>query len=74
MKKSPWASAHAVRSPCTELLKLWLFSLNRDYATPDDVKFLAPHVLSHRLIPTGGRKAKTIVERLLRSVADSIVV
>ncbi|NER29230.1 MAG: MoxR family ATPase [Symploca sp. SIO1C4] len=40
----------------------------RDYALPDDIKFLAPHVLSHRLIPTGGRKAKTIVERLLRSV------
>ncbi len=45
------------------------FLMDRDYATPDDVKFLAPHVLSHRLIPTGGRKAKTIVERLLRSVA-----
>lgn len=40
----------------------------RDYAIPDDIKFLAPHVLSHRLIPTGGRRAKTIVERLLRSV------
>lgn len=40
----------------------------RDYAIPDDVKFLAPCVLSHRLIPTGGRRAKTIVERLLRSV------
>jgi MoxR-like ATPase len=29
---------------------------------------LAPHVLSHRLIPAGGRQAKTIVERLLRTV------
>jgi len=44
------------------------FLIGRDYAIPDDVKFLAPHVLSHRLIPAGGRKAKTIVERLLRSV------
>jgi len=44
------------------------FLNGRDYAIPDDVKFLAPHVLSHRLIPTGGRKAKTIVERLLRSI------
>ncbi len=41
----------------------------RDYAIPDDVKFLAPHVLSHRLIPTGGRQAKPIVEQLLRSVS-----
>jgi len=41
---------------------------NRDYTTPDDVKELAPHVLSHRLIPAPGRKGKTVVEKLLRSV------
>ena len=41
---------------------------SRDYVIPDDVKFLAPHVLSHRLIPAGGRRAKPIVEQLLRSV------
>ena len=40
----------------------------RDYIIPDDVKLLAPHVLSHRLIPAGGRRAKPIVEQLLRSV------
>lgn len=45
------------------------FLSDRDYAIPDDVKFLAPHVLSHRLIPAGGRKAKTVVEKLLRSVS-----
>jgi len=45
------------------------FLNGRDYAIPDDVKFLVPHVLCHRLIPTGGRKAKTIVERLLRSIS-----
>lgn len=44
------------------------FLQGRDYAIPDDVKFLAPYVLSHRLITSGGRRAKTIVERLLRSV------
>ncbi|MBR8836670.1 MAG: MoxR family ATPase [Stigonema ocellatum SAG 48.90 = DSM 106950] len=44
------------------------FLLGRDYTIPDDVKFLAPHVLCHRLIPAGGRRAKTVVERLLRSV------
>ncbi|MEG4083154.1 MoxR family ATPase [Microcoleus sp. POL10_C6] len=44
------------------------FMEGRDFATPDDVKYLAPHVLSHRLIPAGGRRAKTIVDKLLRSV------
>jgi MoxR-like ATPase len=44
------------------------FISGRDFATPDDVKDLAPHVLSHRLIPAGGKRAKTIVDKLLRSV------
>ncbi|TVQ16961.1 MAG: MoxR family ATPase [Leptolyngbya sp. DLM2.Bin15] len=41
----------------------------RDYATPDDVKFLAPYVLAHRLIPTSGRHAKAIIQRLVETVA-----
>lgn len=45
------------------------FLSDRNYAIPDDVKLLAPHVLSHRLIPAGGRKAKTVVEKLLRQVS-----
>ena len=45
------------------------FLSDRTYAIPDDIKLLAPHVLSHRLIPSGGRKAKTVVEKLLRQVA-----
>ena len=44
------------------------FLAGRDYALPDDVKFLAPHVLSHRLIPAGGRRAKTVIEQLLHSI------
>ncbi|MBW4615929.1 MAG: MoxR family ATPase [Desmonostoc vinosum HA7617-LM4] len=44
------------------------FLRGRDYAIPDDVKFLVPHVLCHRLIPRGGRNARGIVERLLRSL------
>ncbi len=44
------------------------FLLGRDYAIPDDIKFLAPYVLGHRLIPTGGRSVKTVMERLLRAV------
>ena len=38
---------------------------DRDYAIPDDVKFLAPHVLAHRMIPTGGRRTRAVVDRLL---------
>lgn len=44
------------------------FLEGRDYAIPDDVKFLAPYVLAHRIIPSGGNRAKAVVERLLRSV------
>jgi MoxR-like ATPase len=44
------------------------FLLGRDYAIPDDIKILAPHVLCHRIIPSGGRRAKSVMERLLRSV------
>lgn len=45
------------------------FLEGRDYVIPDDVKYLAPHVLAHRLIPMGGRRSKAIVEQLLRSVS-----
>lgn len=41
----------------------------RDYVIPDDIKFLAPNVLCHRLIPSGGRNAKVIVARLLNTIA-----
>lgn len=44
------------------------FLLGRDYAIPDDIKLLAPHVLCHRLIPVSGRRAKSVMERILRSV------
>lgn len=44
------------------------FLQDRDYAIPDDVKYLAPHVLPHRMIPIGGRRAKPIIDRLLQSV------
>ncbi|NEO25491.1 MAG: MoxR family ATPase [Kamptonema sp. SIO4C4] len=40
----------------------------RDYALPDDVKFLAPYVLSHRLIAAGGKQPHAIIERLLRTI------
>jgi MoxR-like ATPase len=42
---------------------------DRDYAIPDDVKYLVPHVLAHRMIPAGGRSARAIAERLLNTIA-----
>ncbi|MBC6418463.1 MAG: MoxR family ATPase [Prochloron sp. SP5CPC1] len=44
------------------------FLENRDYAIPDDVKFVAPAVLSHRIIPAGGGNGKRIVQRLLSQI------
>jgi MoxR-like ATPase len=40
----------------------------RDYVLPDDIKRLAPYVLSHRIIPSGGQPPRAIVERLLKSI------
>ena len=40
----------------------------RDYILPDGVKFLAPYVLCHRIIPSGGQHPKGIIERLLNSI------
>jgi MoxR-like ATPase len=44
------------------------FLEGRDYAIPDDVKFLAPYVLAHRLIPSGGHRAQHVIDRLLRTI------
>jgi MoxR-like ATPase len=44
------------------------FLEGRDYVLPDDVKFLAPYVLSHRIIPMGGQHPKGMIERLLKSI------
>ena len=44
------------------------FIEGRDYATPDDVKYLAAPVLAHRLIPTAGQAGLSIVTRLLNTV------
>ncbi len=44
------------------------FLEGRTYTTPDDVKCMAPYVLTHRLIPAGGRKGEAIIARLLETV------
>ena len=50
-------------------VKALAFLEERDYAIPDDVKSLAPGVLSHRIIPNGGRRNRSVVERLLATMA-----
>ncbi|MEY2976387.1 MAG: AAA family ATPase [Prochlorotrichaceae cyanobacterium] len=47
----------------------YAFLDGRDYVLPDDVKLLAPHVLNHRVIAAGGRRATTVMKRLLGAVA-----
>jgi len=49
----------------------YAFLQQRDYALPDDVKFLAPYVLAHRIVPAGGQQARAIVARLLDTVDPS---
>ncbi|MDJ0677955.1 MAG: MoxR family ATPase [Calothrix sp. MO_167.B42] len=44
------------------------FLEGRDYALHDDIKFLAPYVFSHRIIPASGRRGMAVMDRLLRSV------
>lgn len=44
------------------------FLEGRDYVIPDDVKLLAPYVLSHRIIPARGQRGRAIVDRLLHSI------
>ncbi|NJL85932.1 MAG: MoxR family ATPase [Leptolyngbyaceae cyanobacterium SM1_1_3] len=44
------------------------FIEGREYATPDDVKYLAMPVLAHRLIAAGGQAGGAIVTRLLDTV------
>ena len=45
------------------------FLEDRDYVLPDDVKALAPSVLAHRLIASGGHKSDPIIAELLDTVA-----
>lgn len=40
----------------------------RDYAIPDDVKTLAPHVLAHRLIPVGNVRPQDLVAQILEAI------
>lgn len=44
----------------------------RDYVTPDDVRYLAPYVYAHRVIPAQGyvrlREAREIIDKIVKTV------
>jgi MoxR-like ATPase len=42
---------------------------DRDYVLPDDIKFLAPYVLTHRIVTSGSLRSSQVVDRLLGEVA-----
>jgi MoxR-like ATPase len=44
------------------------FLEGRDYVLPDDIKTLAPNILSHRTIPSGSQPSRVVVEQLLARV------
>ncbi|BAU11697.1 ATPase [Leptolyngbya sp. NIES-3755] len=50
-------------------VQAFAFLEGRDYAIPDDVKAIAPYVLSHRMIAASGSRSRMIVDRLLRTIA-----
>ncbi|MBD2082819.1 MoxR family ATPase [Leptolyngbya sp. FACHB-17] len=50
-------------------VQAFAFLEGRDYVIPDDVKAIAPHVLSHRIIAASGIRSRIIVDRLLWSIA-----
>jgi MoxR-like ATPase len=41
----------------------------RDYVIPDDVKFLAPYILTHRIVTNGSKRSSQVVDRLLQEIA-----
>ncbi|MGR9047436.1 AAA family ATPase [Halobacillus faecis] len=54
--------------------KAYAFIHDRDYVVPDDVQFMAPYVLSHRMILTSearfeGQTAESIIDSLLSSTS-----
>jgi MoxR-like ATPase len=57
------------------LSRAYALSKGRNYVLPDDVKLLAPHVLSHRLILTHSAKTeKKDPAQIVRTIAGQVVV
>jgi MoxR-like ATPase len=48
----------------------YAFLDDRDFITTDDIKYLAPFVLAHRIIVSGGKNAQEIVKGLVAEIID----
>ncbi len=48
----------------------YAFLADRDFITTDDIKYLAPFVLAHRVIVTGGKGAKDVIKTLVATITD----
>lgn len=46
----------------------------RDYVTPDDIKFIAPYVLAHRLALRGLQRTQRQAEEIVRSILNQVAV
>ena len=46
----------------------------RDYVTPDDVRFLAPYVFAHRIIPASGSSNVLETRKIVAEVAGTVEV
>lgn len=46
----------------------------RDYVTPDDVRFLAPYVFAHRIIPSSGSTSLEDSRKLIKEAVSSVEV
>ena len=46
----------------------------REYVTPDDVRFLAPYVFAHRIIPSSGSTNLEDTRRLVKDTVDAVEV
>ena len=57
------------------LSRAYALSRGRNYVLPDDVKFLAPYVLAHRIILTHGAKTeKKDPAQIIRTIVGQVVV
>lgn len=65
---SPRASLGLVR-----LAQAWALCRGRDFVLPDDVKALAPAVLSHRIIPRSRVSAAVIIQEILDRTAVPVL-
>ncbi len=62
---SPRATLHLLR-----MAQAFAVLRNRDYILPDDVKYVAPFVLCHRVIPDGGRVKEEKITETIQGIID----